>query len=70
MPDSDDEMKDEILPEYDFESMPGVVRGKYADRFGGRLRMVRLAADVGREFKDEAAVNDALREFLKLRKSG
>ena len=66
-PDDDD---DDIAAEYDFESMPGAVRGKYAKEYRERLRIVKLAADVGTEFKDEAAVNEALREFLKLRKSG
>jgi hypothetical protein len=60
---SDDEMR----PEYDFRAMRGVVRGKYAARYGERLRIVRLADDVAAAFADEAAVNEALREYLRNR---
>jgi hypothetical protein len=56
---------DELLPEYDFRSMRGVVRGKYAARYRERLRVVRLADDVAPAFADEAAVNEALREYLR-----
>ena len=55
---------DDLQPEYDFRSMRGVVRGKYAARYQERLRVVRLAADVAAAFTDEAAVNAALREYL------
>ncbi len=55
---------DDIQPEYDFRSMRGVVRGKYAARYQERLRVVRLAADVSAAFADEDAVNAALREYL------
>jgi hypothetical protein len=58
---------DDLRPEYDFRSMRGVVRGKYAARYRERLRMVRLADDVAAAFPDEAAVNDALREYLRNR---
>jgi hypothetical protein len=56
---------DELRPEYDFRSMRGVVRGKYAARYQERLRVVRLADDVAAAFPDEAAVNAALREYLR-----
>ena len=42
--------------------------GKYAARYHERLRVVRLAADVSAAFADEAAVNDALREYLSWRR--
>ena len=58
---------DEMRSEYDFRAMRGVVRGKYATRYRERLRVVRLADDVGAAFKDEAAVNEALREYLRNR---
>ena len=58
---------DDLQSEYDFRSLRGVVRGKYADRYRERLRVVRLAADVSAAFADEAAVNAALREYLKWR---
>lgn len=60
---------DDLRPEYDFRSMGGVVRGKYAARYRERLRMVRLADDVAAEFADETEVNEALREYLRGRRS-
>lgn len=59
---------EEMRPEYDFRAMRGVVRGKYAARYRERLRVVRLADDVASAFADEAAVNEALREFLRNRR--
>ncbi|MFM9965016.1 MAG: hypothetical protein ACKV2Q_27770 [Planctomycetaceae bacterium] len=59
--------EDDIQPEYDFRSLRGVVRGKYAARYRERLRMVRLAEDVSAAFTDEAAVNAALREYINWR---
>ena len=56
---------DEIRPEYSFRELRGVVRGKYAQKYRERLRVVRLAKDVAEAFPDEAAVNEALREFLR-----
>ncbi len=57
--------EDELRPEYNFRAMRGVVRGKYAARYQERLRVVRLAEDVAAAFADEAAVNAALREYLR-----
>lgn len=56
---------DEMRPEYSFRELRGVVRGKYAQKYRERLRVVRLAKDVAEAFPDEAAVNEALREFLR-----
>lgn len=61
------EPTDDLRPEYDFRSLRGAVRGKYAARYQERLRVVRLAADVSVAFTDEAAVNAALREYLSWR---
>ena len=60
----DPEATDDLEPEYDFRSLRGVVRGKYAERYRERLRVVRLAPDVSDAFADEDAVNTALREYL------
>ena len=57
-------LTDDLEPEYDFRAMRGVVRGKYAERYRERLRVVRLAPDVSAAFADEDAVNAALREYL------
>jgi len=52
---------DDLRADYDFRSLRGLMRGKYAER----LRIVRLAEDVAASFADEQAVNDALREYLR-----
>ena len=59
------ESNDELRSEYDFRQLRGVVRGKYAARYRERLRVVRLEKDVAEAFPDEAAVNNALREYLR-----
>ncbi len=64
-PDEANAGDDDLKPEYDFRSMRGVVRGKYTARYRERLRVVRLAEDVAGAFADEAAVNAALREYLR-----
>ena len=56
---------DELRPEYDFKAMKGVVRGKYTKRYQERLRVVRIAENVAAAFTDEAAVNEALRQYLR-----
>ncbi len=58
------ELTDDLEPEYDFPALRGVVRGKCAERYRERLRVVRLAPDVAAAFPDENAVNSALREYL------
>jgi hypothetical protein len=64
-PDESQKGADELRPEYDFRSLKGVVRGKYAARYNERLRLVRLADDIASSFPDDAAVNAALRQFLR-----
>jgi hypothetical protein len=64
-PDQTKSEDDDLQPEYDFRTIRGVVRGKYAARYRERLRVVRLAADVAGAFPDEAAVNEALRKYLR-----
>ena len=66
---SPDQTEDDLQPEYDFRTMRGVVRGKYAARYRERLRVIRLADDVAGAFADEVAVNEALREYLRVRRS-
>ena len=58
---------DEMRPEYDFSKGE---RGKYAQRFREGTNVVVLDPDVAAEFKDSAAVNDALRRLLKARAKG
>jgi hypothetical protein len=60
----DSEPADDLQPEYDFTRLKNVVRGKYAQRYGAKLRVVRIAEDIADEFADEAEVNAALREYI------
>jgi hypothetical protein len=62
-------MTDELRPEYDLRQLlKGGVRGKYARRYQAGTNLVLLDPDVRRAFRNERAVNDALRLVIKLRK--
>jgi len=62
---------DELRPEYDLrELLKGAVRGKYAKRYHAGTNLVLLDPDVHKAFRDEKAVNDALRLLIQLRKIG
>jgi hypothetical protein len=56
----------EMRAEYDFSQG---VRGKYAKRFARGTNLVLLEPDVAAKFPNAAAVNKALREFLKSKSS-
>ena len=56
----------DMRPEYDFASMNGGVRGKYAKRYGAGTNLILLDPDLAEAFPTEAAVNDALRAVLKI----
>ncbi len=45
------------------------VRGKYAERYKKGTNFVLLDPDVAKEFHDAAAVNDALRDYLRAKKA-
>ncbi len=53
-----------MLPEYDFASMKGGVRGKYAARYRAGTNLVLLDPEVAEAFPTDAAVNHALRAML------
>ena len=53
-----------LRQEYDFASMPGGVRGKYAGRLKKGSNIVLLEPDVAAAFPSAAAVNEALRALL------
>ena len=53
-----------MLPEYDFASMKGGVRGKYVKRLRAGSNLVLLEPDVAAAFPSDAAVNKALRAAL------
>jgi hypothetical protein len=57
---------DELRPEYDFASMPGGVRGKYAARYKQEVNIVKLDDDVSAVFPNAKMVNDALRSLIRI----
>lgn len=57
---------DELRPEYDFASMPGGVRGKYAARYRQGLNIAKLDDDVSAVFPDAKVINDALRSLIRI----
>ena len=59
-------VKDDLQSEYDFASMSGGVRGKYADRYQQGVNIVKLDDDVSSAFPDAKAVNDALRSLIRI----
>ena len=65
------ERTDELRPEYDLRRLlKEGVRGKYAKRYQARTNLVPLDPEVRKAFRDERAVNDALRLVIELRKIG
>jgi len=57
-------LNDDLRPEYDFTSMKGGVRGKYAKRFREGTNIVLLDPEMAEAFPTEDAVNEALRGVL------
>jgi hypothetical protein len=55
----------DLRPEYDFSTMKGGVRGKYAERLREAGNIIVLEDDVADAFPTDAAVNEALRAVLK-----
>lgn len=64
--DNDNEMDDELRPEYDFSQLGQGVRGKYVERYRAGTNLVLLDADVAEAFPTEEAVNEALRLLMKI----
>jgi len=63
------EMSDELRPEYDMRALlKGGVRGKYAAKYRAGTNVVLLDPDVAKAFPTERAVNQALRLVLRLNK--
>jgi hypothetical protein len=60
---------DELRREYDLSKLKGGVRGKYAGRYKRRTNLVLLSPDVAEHFRDDQAVNTALRRLIRVRKS-
>ncbi len=62
----ENEMEDELRPEYDFAQMKEGVRGKYVERYRSGTNLVLLDPDVAQAFPNDAAVNEALRLLMQV----
>src|SRR5262245_44969868 len=60
---------DDLKPEYDFASMKGGVRGKYAARLRKGSNLVLLEPEIAAAFPSAEAVNEALRGILNTTKA-
>jgi len=66
-----DKMDDELRPEYDLRQLlKSGARGKYAKRYRAGTNLVLLDPDIRKAFRNEKAVNEALRLVLQLRRIG
>jgi hypothetical protein len=61
---ANDAVTDDVRPEYDFASMKGGVRGKYAKRFREGTNIVLIDPEMAEAFPTQASVNEALRGVL------
>ncbi len=59
----------DIRVEYDFASMTGGVRGKYAERYRAGVNLVLLEPEVAKAFPTADAVNQALRTVMRAAKA-
>lgn len=60
----ENEMEDELRPEYDFAHMERGVRGKCVERYREGTNLVLLDPDVAQAFPNDEAVNVALRLLI------
>ncbi len=63
---SNQELEDELRPEYDFSTMKDGVRGKYVDRYRTGANIVLLDPDVAQAFPTSDSVNEALRMLMQI----
>lgn len=63
---SNQDLEDELRPEYDFSRMRGGVRGKYVERYRTGTNVVLLDPDVAQAFPTSEAVNEALRLLMQI----
>ena len=62
----ENEMEDELRPEYDFAQIPGGIKGKYVEQYRAGTNLVLLDPDVAQAFPDAVAVNNALRMLMQV----
>jgi hypothetical protein len=63
---SNQELEDELRPEYDFSKMKGGIRGKYVERYRTGTNIALLDPDVAQAFPTSDAVNEALRMLMQI----
>jgi len=63
---SNNELEDDLRPEYDFSKMQGGVRGKYVERYRTGTNVVLLDPDVAQAFPTSDSVNEALRLLMQI----
>jgi hypothetical protein len=60
--------KDDLRPEYSEDLIRSGIRGKYAKRYRSQSNVIVVDDDLTDVFPNAKAVNDALRDYLELRK--
>ncbi len=60
--------KDDLRPEYSEDLIRSGIRGKYAKRYRSQSNVIVVDDDLTDVFPNSKAVNDALRDYLELRK--
>ena len=64
--DFENELEDDLLPNYDFANMTGGVKGKYVDRYRSGTNVILLDPDIADAFPTAESVNEALRMLLNI----
>ena len=62
----ENELDDDLRPEYDFANMTGGVRRKYVDRYRSGSNVVLLEPDVAEAFPTAESVNEAIRMLINI----
>ncbi len=60
----EDDLNDELRPEYTREDLKNGVRGKYTAQFRSGTNLILLDPDVAKAFPTAQAVNEALRRLM------
>jgi hypothetical protein len=64
---AEDQTSDELRPEYQRSDFDALERGRYAARLAEESNVVILEPELAKEFPNDRAVNEALRELLRSR---
>jgi len=65
----DTKSDDDLKAEHDFYKLKSGVKGKYAKQYHAGTNLVLLAPDVARAFPTDEAVNETLRQLIKIAKA-